>query len=550
MKLKKRISEAKVIPEKAQIINDIKNIDSILNTLDNETLVNIIECYLKDNLSANLSDENIAQNIVNWFLQNGNNGFASFVFKYGDDLSTYSIYKLAEKDEKLAKAIRKVLIDTGNIDENDYDLNNRTNSDVTKIDMEHRKKLSLQDMCTLIFERWAEKNVVKREDREFIPKWAWMLSGKLSDPVKFPKTDPEKAENYKKEIIKKLNDRFPKLNLTIDDVNKNLNWIKNQTKVYKDDKTRHDMLKVVEEAYHSLFESLKEAKKDDELPPDPEAVKIGVHTALNNLVTDEIEAIDGYEEAKNEIADTHIEHKDDIIKTLDHIEDEEKEHIDELVNAASEIPFDKDHENVVIEKEPEKIPEDPENIEVEIPEIDSEVEVEENLKEKHVCEKCGKHPCICEEKSYQELIKDPDNPDIEKQADGTKIVTGDTFLQALKQGIDVETGKVAEPEEIEKPSEEIITNAFEQMINDSIKQHWDTISNLNAIIATLDFDYKEANKEDIQKIMNELVDQTTINVGMLYKVLELVSGKTSDLIDKGVEKADDIVDEPEEGSKE
>ena len=44
---------------------------------------------------------------------------------------------------------------------------------------------------------------------------------------------------------------------------------------------------------------LTEAKKDDEeeLPPDPGAVKVEVHGMLNDLVADEIEAINGYEDA-------------------------------------------------------------------------------------------------------------------------------------------------------------------------------------------------------------------------------------------------------------
>ena len=90
-----------------------------------------------------------------------------------------------------------------------------------------------------------------------------------------------------------------------------------------------------------LDESLQEAKKDeDELPPDPGAVKVEVHSTLNNLVADEIEAIDGYEEAKADIQEQPIEHKDEIIATIDHIKDEEKEHIDELINATAEIPFE------------------------------------------------------------------------------------------------------------------------------------------------------------------------------------------------------------------
>lgn len=87
---------------------------------------------------------------------------------------------------------------------------------------------------------------------------------------------------------------------------------------------------------------LNEAKKDeDELPPDPGAVKVEVHNTLNNLVADEIEAIDGYEEAKADIIEQPIEHKDEIISTIDHIKDEEKEHIDELINASSKILFAK-----------------------------------------------------------------------------------------------------------------------------------------------------------------------------------------------------------------
>ena len=130
-------------------------------------------------------------------------------------------------------------------------------------------------------------------------------------------------------------------------------------------------LKSKEQIYPYVNENLDEAKKDDELPADPEVVKTNVHATLNNLVTDEIEAINGYEEAKAEIADTHIEHKDDIIDTIDHIEDEEQEHIDELIDAASEIPFEKEgHEDVKeepieepeIEEEPELEPEDEETL--------------------------------------------------------------------------------------------------------------------------------------------------------------------------------------------
>lgn len=100
-----------------------------------------------------------------------------------------------------------------------------------------------------------------------------------------------------------------------------------------------------------IDENLNEDKKVDELPVDPEAAKLEVHTMLNDLVADEIEAINGYDDAKAEIMDTPIEHKDNILDTIDHIKSEEQEHIDELIDATTEIPFDKEEETPVPEVE-------------------------------------------------------------------------------------------------------------------------------------------------------------------------------------------------------
>ena len=115
-----------------------------------------------------------------------------------------------------------------------------------------------------------------------------------------------------------------------------------------------------------IDENLEEAKKDDELPVDPEAAKLEVHTMLNNLVADEIEAINGYDDAKAKIIDTPIEHKDSILDTIDHIKEEEQEHIDELIDATTEIPFDKEEETTVSEVE--------EPLNQDFPEVDEELD--------------------------------------------------------------------------------------------------------------------------------------------------------------------------------
>lgn len=115
-----------------------------------------------------------------------------------------------------------------------------------------------------------------------------------------------------------------------------------------------------------IDENLKEDKKVDKLPADPEAAKLEVHTMLNDLVADEIEAINGYDDAKAEIIDTPIAHKDNILDTIDHIKDEEKEHIDELIDATTEIPFDKEEETPA--------PEIEEPFNQDFPEVDEEPE--------------------------------------------------------------------------------------------------------------------------------------------------------------------------------
>ena len=115
-----------------------------------------------------------------------------------------------------------------------------------------------------------------------------------------------------------------------------------------------------------IDENLKEDKKVDELPADPEAAKLEVHTMLNDLVADEIEAINGYDDAKAEIMNTPIEHKDNILDTIDHIKGEEQEHIDELIDATTEIPFDKEEETPAPEVE--------EPFNQDFPEVDEEPE--------------------------------------------------------------------------------------------------------------------------------------------------------------------------------
>ena len=143
----------------------------------------------------------------------------------------------------------------------------------------------------------------------------------------------------------------------------------NPTDAEKEFRSKYKNCSVVYMVYPDkdfIDENLKEAKKVNELPVDPEAAKLNVHTMLNDLVADEIEAINGYEGAKSKIVDTPIAHKDNILDTIDHIKEEEQEHIDELIDAATEIPFDKEEETTVSEVE--------EPFNQDFPEVDEELD--------------------------------------------------------------------------------------------------------------------------------------------------------------------------------
>lgn len=117
-----------------------------------------------------------------------------------------------------------------------------------------------------------------------------------------------------------------------------------------------------------------------------------------------------------------------------------------------------------------------------------------------------------------------------------------------------ETVKVEEKpeenvEEVEVKQEEVVNvdnevkdNAFKTILTTAIQQEWDLINQFNSLIASFEFDYNKDNKEDIKTILNQLVDDATISVGMLYKIQDLISDETTKLIDLGIQKAEEIIE--------
>lgn len=231
-----------------------------------------------------------------------------------------------------------------------------------------------------------------------------------------------------------------------------------------------------------------------------------------------------------------------------------------------------------------------------IDKIAEKIQLNENVK---VCEKCGHAPCICEdltdfnpsfecdpksnnsleikfeniEGEYKSLLQDEGNrivfkndanPELEGEVksvadliqkvhalwkDGKpsprepRIYTGGHLVEEQEPIAEIPEEPVEAPA-IEEPHADVPESVFSDLINSAIQKEWDLISHINSLIATFEFEYKGENKEDLASIFNQLVDDTTINIGMLHKAAELVSSKQAELMDAGEQKAEEIISEP------
>lgn len=107
--------------------------------------------------------------------------------------------------------------------------------------------------------------------------------------------------------------------------------------------------------------------------------------------------------------------------------------------------------------------------------------------------------------------------------------------------VEVEAPVVSE-EEIKVDSdmkENMITNILSNEINDA----YNNISMLKGDITMVSQELPE--RTDILDVLNAIIDERAIHIGMLQKVLETINQKQADLIETGKEEAEAIASEPE-----
>lgn len=116
----------------------------------------------------------------------------------------------------------------------------------------------------------------------------------------------------------------------------------------------------------------------------------------------------------------------------------------------------------------------------------------------------------------------------------------------LSEDFEDEVIPVAIPNEAELAAPviepEVKNNALKTLLNNSIKREFEYLDSLNSDIATIKQEAPE--RQDIISILEEVALEKNIHVGMITKALSLLDDEAQNLMNAGVEKAEQIISEP------
>ena len=136
-----------------------------------------------------------------------------------------------------------------------------------------------------------------------------------------------------------------------------------------------------------------------------------------------------------------------------------------------------------------------------------------------------------------DAVKDEVNPlDVISKAEQDALASGEVIYD--------ENGNVETEPEV---PQETVVNAYSGLLQDLLRKQWDVINAADGIMATVDGEAADINKEDVKSILQKLVDETTVSIGMVTKALGVVDPSQEELMNKGVEKAEEVIsDTPKE----
>jgi Glu-tRNA(Gln) amidotransferase subunit E-like FAD-binding protein len=131
------------------------------------------------------------------------------------------------------------------------------------------------------------------------------------------------------------------------------------------------------------------------------------------------------------------------------------------------------------------------------------------------------------------ILSEDDTKDVELTLPDDDVVVVDT-----PEVLPVEE-PVVEPE----VKEEVVVNAYTDMLQDLLRKQWDVINSADGIMATIEAESADINKEDVKSILQKLVEDTTVSIGMVTKALGVVDPSQEELMDQGVAKAEEVINQ-------
>lgn len=121
----------------------------------------------------------------------------------------------------------------------------------------------------------------------------------------------------------------------------------------------------------------------------------------------------------------------------------------------------------------------------------------------------------------------------------------DIEVDSVKMNVDeLPPVELDKPIEVEAPKvdDETKSASFIDVLSMEMSETYNDISSLKSILTTLNVELPE--RDDIKDILNGIIDERTMHVGMIQKAIDMLNSEHKELLDAGEEKAEQIASEP------
>lgn len=134
------------------------------------------------------------------------------------------------------------------------------------------------------------------------------------------------------------------------------------------------------------------------------------------------------------------------------------------------------------------------------------------------------------------------------EEDGDELLPVDDLeLELPPVELDEPVGELVPDEVLDEPAEEVVTHAYSDIAQDVLRKQWDVINACDGLIATLtDDEGVSFSKDDVLAVLKKITDETTQTIGMTTKALGVIDPSQEELMQAGIEDAEEVLSDSEE----